>query len=181
MNFNKLKIPDLIVFEPNLYLDYRGYFTETYNKKIIESIIGYSLNLCQDNETKSSYGVLRGLHYQSKPHSQTKLIRVVKGKILDVVVDLRKDSKTFGVHNSIILSEKNKKQLLVPRGFAHGFISLAEESIVLYKVDKYYNPESERGIIFNDKDLGIDWKLSPSKFIISEKDKLLPPFRDIKI
>ena len=181
MNFNKLKIPDLIVFEPNLYLDYRGYFTETYNKKIIESIIGYSLNFCQDNETKSSYGVLGGLHYQSKPHSQTKLIRVVKGKILDVVVDLRKDSKTFGVHNSIILSEKNKKQLLVPRGFAHGFISLAEESIVLYKVDKYYNPESERGIIFNDKDLGIDWKLSPSKFIISEKDKLLPPFRDIKI
>ena len=181
MIFNTLQIPDLIVFEPNVISDNRGYFIETFNKKIIESILGYNLNFCQDNETKSSYGVLRGLHYQKKPHSQTKLVRVVKGEILDVVVDLRKDSPTFGMYNSIILNETNKKQLLVPRGFAHGFLSLADDTRVLYKVDNYYNPKSERGIIFNDKDLGIDWKLNPDQFKISEKDKTLPSLRDIEI
>tara|TARA_Y100001954_G_C15808897_1_gene604108 strand:+ start:491 stop:1057 length:567 start_codon:yes stop_codon:yes gene_type:complete len=180
MHFKRLEIPDIILCEPSVHNDKRGYFSEIYKHNELESFLGRSVNFCQENETKSSYGVLRGLHYQLNPYSQTKLVRVTNGAVLDVVVDLRKDSITFGEHISVELSAENKKQLFIPPGFAHGFIVLKDETKFLYKVDNYYFPESEKGIAFNDPQLGIDWKLQPTEIILSKKDSNLPLFSQVK-
>ena len=178
MKFTKLEIPDVILIEPYVYNDDRGYFTETYKQNELDEFLGRSINFCQENETKSSYGVLRGLHYQLNPHAQTKLVRVTQGAVLDVVVDLRKDSPNFGKHLSVELSENNKRQLLIPDGFAHGFVVLKDNTKFLYRVDNYYNLGSERGIAFNDPELGIDWKLNQNDLKLSKKDSNLPLFNN---
>ena len=156
--------------------DFRGTFTESYRTDKLHKFLGYSINFCQENETKSKFGVIRGLHFQQAPYAQTKLVRVVKGRVLDIVLDVRKKSTTFGKYISIELSAENKKQLLIPPGFAHGFVVLSDEAIFSYKVDKFYNPESERGILFNDKDLNIDWKIKSNQLLFSEKDANQPLF-----
>lgn len=178
MEFIRTEIPDVVLCKPTIYKDNRGYFYEVFKKSIFEEFIGYSVNFCQDNEAKSSKGVLRGLHYQLPPFAQSKLVRVIKGKVLDVAVDIRKGSKTFGKSVAIELSEENKYQLFVPQGFAHGYLTLSDDTIFCYKVDNYYNKESERGIIYNDKELKIDWNYSLDKLIISEKDILQSSFKD---
>ena len=178
MKFKRLEIPDVILCEPEVFGDDRGYFTENFRKDKLDDFLGYSIDFCQDNESKSSYGVLRGLHYQMSPYSQTKLVRSVKGSILDVAVDLRKGSPFFGKYISVKLTEENKKQLLVPRGFAHGFVVLSDEAIFSYKVDNYYVPNSDRGIRFDDDFLGIDWEINPSEIKLSDKDSNLPLFKD---
>ncbi|MDC3319540.1 dTDP-4-dehydrorhamnose 3,5-epimerase [Flavobacteriaceae bacterium] len=170
MNFTRLEIPEVILCQPKILSDERGYFSETFRQDKLEEFLGYSVNFCQENESKSSYGVLRGLHYQLTPYAQTKLVRVLQGTVLDVSVDLRKDSPTFGKHIAIELSEENKKQILIPKGFAHGFIVLSNEAILGYKVDNYYHQASERGIAYNDKSLAIDWKLNPKDILVSAKD-----------
>ena len=170
MDFTRLEIPEVILCEPKILSDKRGYFSETIRQDKLEEFLGYSINFCQENESKSSYGVLRGLHYQLATHAQTKLVRVLQGTILDVSVDLRKDSPTFGKHVAIELSEENKKQILIPKGFAHGFIVLSKEAVLTYKVDNYYHQASECGIAYNDKNLAIDWKLKPDDIKVSAKD-----------
>ena len=170
MNFTRLEIPDVILCEPKTLSDDRGYFSETFREDKLEKFLGFPVNFCQENESKSSYGVLRGLHYQTNPYAQTKLVRVLQGAVLDVSVDLRKDSPTFGKHIAIELSEENKKQILIPKGFAHGFIVLTEEAVLAYKVDNYYHQVSERGIVYDDKSLAIDWKLKPEYIKVSAKD-----------
>jgi len=175
MPFIQTTFPGLIIFEPVVYEDSRGYFFESYNEKLfIENNI--HIPFVQDNQSKSSYGVIRGLHYQRPPHAQTKLIRVLNGSILDIVVDLRAGSPSFGKYFSIELSSSNKKQLLVPKGFAHGFSVLSEVAEVLYKCDGYYHKGSESGVIYNDPTLAIDWQIPPGKEIISEKDRVQPSF-----
>jgi len=170
MNFTRLEIPDVILCEPKTLSDERGYFSETFREDKLEKFLGFPVNFCQENESKSSYGVLRGLHYQIAPYAQTKLVRVLQGAVLDVSVDLRKDSPTFGMHVAIELSEENKKQILIPKGFAHGFIVLSKEAVLAYKVDNYYHQASERGIAYNDKNLAIDWRLHPKDIKVSAKD-----------
>lgn len=179
MNFIKTKIPDVVICEPVLHGDNRGYFVETFRKDKLESFLGYKINFCQDNESKSSKGVLRGLHYQLAPHAQTKLVRVIQGRVLDVAVDIRVGSPTFGQHVSVELSSENKKQLLVPRGFAHGFVVLDENTVFAYKVDNYYSPECDRGISFNDNALGIDWVLEKNELNLSPKDKIQPNLSEV--
>ena len=178
MKFTRLSISDLIICEPKVFTDERGYFTETFRQDKLDSFLGFKINFCQDNESKSSYGVLRGLHYQLPPNAQTKLIRVVEGNILDVAVDIRKGSSTFGRYAAVELSSANKKQLLVPRGFAHGFVVLSDEAIVSYKVDNFYNSESDRGIAYNDIEIGIDWCLNPNDISLSNKDLNHPMLRN---
>ena len=174
MKFTRTKIPDVVLCEPSIFRDARGYFLESYKKNSLEEFISKELNFCQDNESKSTKGVLRGLHYQLPPYAQSKLVRVIKGTVLDIAVDIRKGSSTFGKHIAIELSEENKLQLFIPKGFAHGYVVLSDEAIFSYKVDKYYNKESESGIIYNDKELGIDWIFHEKHLIISEKDKIQP-------
>jgi len=174
MQFTRTKIKDVIICEPNVHGDERGYFVETFRADKLEEFIGYKINFCQDNESKSSKGVLRGLHYQLPPYGQTKLVRVIKGIVLDVAVDIRKSSPTFGEYIAVELSEENKRQLLIPIGFAHGFVVLSDEAIFSYKVDNYYNPESDRGIAFDDKDINIDWQLEHTKLQLSHKDTIQP-------
>jgi dTDP-4-dehydrorhamnose 3,5-epimerase len=171
--------PGLLVFEPKVFEDSRGYFFESYNEKNY-SATGIDIRFVQDNESSSSYGVIRGLHYQLNPYAQTKLIRVLEGKILDVVVDIRKRSPSFGKSFSIELTAENKKQLFIPRGFAHGFSVLSDRAVVFYKCDQFYNKESEAGIRIDDQQLNIDWKVPLDKAVISEKDQLLPLFADGK-
>ncbi len=178
MEFIRTEIPDVVLCKPTIYNDERGYFYEVFKKESFEKFIGYSVNFCQDNEAKSSKGVLRGLHYQLPPNAQSKLVRVIKGKVLDVVVDIRKESVTFGKSVVVELSEENKYQLFVPQGFAHGYLTLSDDTIFCYKVDNYYNKESERGIIYNDKNLNIDWNYPLNELIISEKDKIQPTFKN---
>lgn len=178
MKFTRLEIPDVILCEPQIFGDDRGYFVETFRKDKLENFLGHQVPLCQDNESKSSFGVLRGLHYQLAPHAQSKLVRVIQGSVLDVAVDIRKDSPTFGQHVAVELSSENKKQLLVPRGFAHGFVVLSDEAVFAYKVDNYYSPECDKGIAFDDKSLGIDWKISPDVLKLSSKDLKQPLFKD---
>jgi len=178
MKFTRLEIPDVILCEPQLFGDERGYFTETFRHDKLNAFLGYKINFCQDNESKSSFGVLRGLHYQLAPYAQTKLVRVISGTVLDVAVDIRKGSPTFSKHVAVELSAKNKKQLLVPRGFAHGFVVLSKEAIFSYKVDNYYHSASDRGIASNDKSLGIDWKLHSNEIKLSEKDLKQPLFKN---
>ena len=159
MEFKRTKIEDVVIIEPKVHGDDRGYFVETFVSNKLEKFLGYQINFCQDNESKSSKGVLRGLHYQLPPYAQTKLVRVIQGKVLDVAVDIRKDSLTFGQYVAVELSAENKKQLLVPRGFAHGFVVLEDDTVFAYKVDNYYSPECDRGIAFDDKNLNINWIL----------------------
>jgi dTDP-4-dehydrorhamnose 3,5-epimerase len=173
MPFTKTSIPGLLVFEPRIFEDSRGYFFESYNAAAFLAE-GVDINFVQDNQARSSYGVLRGLHYQLAPYAQTKLVRVLSGAILDVAVDIRKGSPTFGQSYTIVLSAENKKQLLVPKGFAHGYSVISETAEVMYKCDEFYNKQSEGGIIYNDTVLNIDWKIPAGKAIISEKDMVLP-------
>jgi dTDP-4-dehydrorhamnose 3,5-epimerase len=175
MAFIQTSLPGLLVFEPQVFEDSRGYFFESYNQQEFEQA-GMQIHFVQDNQSSSQYGVIRGMHYQLPPFAQTKLVRVLSGSILDVVVDIRKGSPTSGKSFSIILSAENKKQLLVPKGFAHGFSVLSERAEVFYKCDAFYNKESEAGFAYNDPALGIDWQIPSGKEIISEKDKTLPPF-----
>lgn len=174
MNATETKLKGCYILEPKVFNDDRGYFLESYNSKKFNELLGVDIKFVQDNESFSSKGVLRGLHYQLGQHAQAKLVRVVKGEVLDVAVDIRKKSKTFGQYISVVLSENNKKQLFVPRGFAHGFIVLSETAIFSYKCDNHYNKQSEGGIIYNDPKLNIDWKLPNNEFILSDKDLLLP-------
>ena len=166
------------VIQPKVIQDKRGYFLESFNQAVFKEGLKRDINFVQDNESYSSKGVLRGLHYQKGDYAQAKLVRVIKGKILDVVVDLRADSPTFSKHMSIELSEDNKTQLFIPRGFAHGFLVLSDTAIFSYKCDNFYNKVSEGGVIYNDKDLNIDWKLDEKEFIVSEKDLELPTLKE---
>jgi dTDP-4-dehydrorhamnose 3,5-epimerase len=175
MKLENTFINDLVVLIPLVFEDERGYFFEAYNKSKLEQL-GIQIDFVQDNQSFSKKGTLRGLHYQNPPFPQTKLVRVLEGEIMDVAVDLRKDSSTFGKHFGIILSSDNKKQLLVPRGFAHGFSVLSETAVVQYKCDQYYNKESEGGIRYDDPTLNIDWGMDLASAIVSEKDVLLPNF-----
>ncbi len=181
MKFLRTEIEDVIICEPAIHGDERGYFIETFRQDKLEEFLGHEINFCQDNESKSSYGVLRGLHYQLPPYTQTKLVRVIKGKVLDVAVDIRKSSSTFGQYVAVELTEENKKQLYVPQGFAHGFVVLSESAIFAYKVDNYYSPESDRGIAFDDKEIGIDWKVELDKLQLSEKDKKQVLLKDAEV
>ncbi len=174
MTFTRTAIPDVIIIEPKVHGDDRGYFVETFRGDKLEEFLGYKINFCQDNESKSSRGVLRGLHYQLPPHAQTKLVRVIQGRVLDVAVDIRKGSPTFGLHVSVELSGENKKQMLVPRGFAHGFVVLEDDTVFAYKVDNYYSPECDRGIAFDDEALNIDWLVPHNELNLSAKDKVQP-------
>ncbi|MDK2070568.1 dTDP-4-dehydrorhamnose 3,5-epimerase [Aliarcobacter butzleri] len=178
MIFLKTSIPDVVIIEPKVHGDARGYFVETFRADKLEEFIGYKINFCQDNESKSSKGVLRGLHYQLAPFAQTKLVRVIKGKVLDVAVDIRKNSPTFGKYVAVLLSAENKKQLLVPRGFAHGFVVLEDDTVFAYKVDNYYSPECDRGIAYDDESLNIDWILKKEEFNLSAKDTKQPKLNE---
>lgn len=172
-------IEGLKIIEPRIFSDERGYFFESYNQmKFAE--IGINVNFVQDNESKSCFGTLRGLHFQKNNFAQAKLVRVVKGRVLDVAVDLRRGSPTFGQHFSCEISEENKRMFFVPRGFAHGFAVLSESAIFQYKCDNFYSPQNEDGIIWNDSDLGIDWKIPADKVILSSKDQALLSFSDWK-
>jgi len=174
MNFVRTDIEDVVIIEPKVHGDDRGYFVETFRADKLEEFLGYKINFIQDNESKSSRGVLRGLHYQLAPAAQTKLVRVIQGSVLDVAVDIRKGSPTFGKYVSVELTGENKKQLLVPRGFAHGFVVLEDDTVFAYKVDNYYSPENDRGIAFDDEELGIDWKIVHNELNLSAKDKVQP-------
>ena len=180
MTFTRTAIPDVVIIEPKVHGDSRGYFVETFRQDKLEEFLGYQINFCQDNESKSSKGVLRGLHYQLPPHAQTKLVRVIHGRVLDIAVDIRRNSPTFGQHVAVELSGENKKQLLIPRGFAHGFVVLEDDTIFAYKVDNYYSPECDRGIAFDDKNLNIDWILNHNELNLSAKDTKQPKLFDIK-
>lgn len=174
MQFIRTDIEDVVIIEPTIHGDSRGYFVETFRADKLEEFLGYKINFCQDNESKSSKGVLRGLHYQLHPAAQTKLVRVIQGRVLDVAVDIRKNSPTFGQHVAVELSSENKKQLLVPRGFAHGFVVLEDDTIFAYKVDNYYSPENDRGIAFDDASLNINWILNHDELKLSPKDTKQP-------
>jgi len=179
MNFIKTKISDLVIIEPNVFGDARGYFLESYNQNEFEKNIGRN-TFVQDNESKSSKGVLRGLHFQKPPFSQAKLVRCIVGEVLDVAVDLRKNSETYGQHVSVMLSGENKRQLFVPKGFAHGFVVLSEFATFAYKVDNSYSPNDEDGIMWNDTDLNINWELEKDEILLSDKDKELTSFNDFE-
>ncbi|WGD35778.1 dTDP-4-dehydrorhamnose 3,5-epimerase [Olleya sp. YS] len=179
MEAKKTILKDCYILEPNVFGDQRGYFLESYNKKQFDALIGGDVNFIQDNESFSSKGVLRGLHFQSGEYAQAKLVRVTQGKVLDVAVDIRPHSQTFLKHISVELSSENKKQLYVPRGFAHGFIVLSDTAVFNYKVDNWYNKASEGGIIYDDETLNIDWVLKKDQLVISEKDKVLPTVKEL--
>ena len=178
MIIKETKLEGCFVIESKVFEDKRGYFLESYNQKMFNQLTGQNINFVLDNESLSSKGVLRGLHYQIGNHAQAKLVRVIKGKVLDVAVDVRKGSSTFGEHVAVELTEDNKKQLFVPRGFAHGFVVLTNTAIFSYKCDNFYNKASEGGIIYSDEILGIDWILPKRELIISEKDIALPKFEN---
>jgi dTDP-4-dehydrorhamnose 3,5-epimerase len=177
MNFIATKLEGCYIIEPKIINDDRGYFMESFNENTFQKGIGQTIHFVQDNQSFSSKGVLRGLHYQVGEHSQAKLVRVLSGKVLDVAVDIRPNSKTFGEHVSVLLTADNQTQFFVPRGFAHGFLVLSDTATFFYKCDNFYNKESEGGIIYNDKTLNIDWGFSESQLIISEKDKVQPTLK----
>lgn len=180
MKFTETPIQGVWIIEPKVFNDARGYFFEAWKQAEFNAHIG-EVNFIQDNESQSSYGVLRGLHYQKGAYSQAKLVRVIQGSVLDVAVDLRKSSPTFGKHVAVELSADNKRQLFIPRGFAHGFLVLSEEAIFTYKVDNVYAPQYETGIRWNDEDLNIQWPLDPACFITSEKDLNACSFREAEV
>ena len=179
MKITETGLPGLLIIEPDVFEDSRGYFFESFNeKKLIKEGVNY--RFVQDNQSKSVYGVIRGLHYQTEPKAQTKLVRVLNGEILDVAVDMRKGSPTYGKWFGLEISCKNKKQLLIPKGFAHGFSVLSEKAIVFYKCDEFYAPEQDAGVIYNDPDLNIDWRIPAEKALLSTKDSKLPAFKEAK-
>ena len=179
MTIKETGINGLLVLEPKVFKDSRGYFFESYRKEWLKDL-GWEFDFVQDNQSRSSHGVIRGLHYQEEPHAQTKLVRVIEGSVYDVAVDLRKDSSTFGQWFGLELSEENHLQLLIPKGFAHGFSVLSAQATLYYKCDDYYHPESDAGIRYDDPELGIDWKIDPGQAVISEKDLNLPAFKQLK-
>ena len=167
------------IIEPNVFVDNRGLFFESFHSEKFKDVLSLDLNFVQDNQSISKQGVLRGLHFQEGVHAQAKLVHVVKGEVLDVVVDLRRESSTFGEHMTIQLSDTNRKSLFIPKGMAHGFVVRSTEAIFAYKCDAYYHPSSERGLIYNDSTLGIDWDYPTEKIILSEKDAMLPTFKQL--
>lgn len=177
MEVIKTDIPGVVIIEPRVFNDARGYFFESFSQRDFEEQVR-EVKFVQDNESKSSYGVLRGLHFQKPPHAQSKLVRVVKGAVLDVAVDIRRGSPTFGKHVAVELTEDNHRQLFIPRGFAHGFVVLGDEVIFQYKCDAFYAPQSEGAIAWNDPDLGIDWRIPSENILLSEKDKNHPCLKD---
>lgn len=179
MKFIKTKIQDLIIIEPSVFEDKRGYFLESFNLKEFKKNI-YPIKFMQDNESKSSKGVLRGLHFQKPPFEQAKLVRCIEGNVIDIALDIRIGSPTYGTYEAIELSGNNKKQLFIPRGFAHGFLVLSESAVFAYKVDNIYAPSFDSGIRYDDKDLNIEWGLAKKKIIVSKKDKDLPFFKDFQ-
>ena len=180
MTYIQTEIDGVWIIEPKVFNDARGYFMEAFKKEEFEANIG-KVNFIQDNESKSSYGVLRGLHYQKGEFCQAKLVRVIKGEVLDVAVDLRESSPTFGKYVSVLLNEENKRQFFIPRGFAHGFLVLSEEAIFTYKVDNAYAPQAEASVLYNDKDLSIDWPINENQIILSDKDKTAKAFKDADV
>ena len=180
MDFITTKLEGCFIIEPKIIRDERGYFMESFNANRFQEGIGKPINFVQDNQSFSSKGVLRGLHYQTGDYSQAKLVRVLQGEVLDVAVDIRQESETFGQHIAILLSAENQTQFFIPRGFAHGFLVLSETATFFYKCDNFYNKESEGGIIYNDPKLNIDWQFLEKDLIISEKDNILPQFENAK-
>ena len=180
MKFTETKLKGCFILEPNLIGDERGYFMESFNEKTFSIGVRQEVHFVQDNQSFSKKGVLRGLHYQCGEHAQAKLVRVLQGEVLDVAVDLRPNSPTFGQYESIVLSGENQKQFFVPRGFAHGFLVLSETATFFYKCDNFYNKESEGGVLYNDSSINIDWNFQESELIISEKDKVLPTLENAK-
>ena len=180
MKIKETHIKGLLVIEPDVFGDARGYFMESFSERKFAAHTGIDVKLVQDNESRSSYGVVRGLHFQRAPHAQAKLVRVVSGRALDVAVDLREGSETYGKHFSIELSGENHLQVFIPKGFAHGFAALSEEVVFQYKCDEYYAPDSEAAIIWNDPDLNIDWRLPAEDVLVSDKDKNHPKLKDFK-
>jgi dTDP-4-dehydrorhamnose 3,5-epimerase len=181
MKIVKTEIPEILIIEPKVYRDVRGYFVETYRKELLDRVIGFKVNFVQDNESRSKRGVLRGLHYQLPPFSQSKLVRAIEGTVIDVAVDIRQGSPTFGRHVAVELSGENKRQLFVPRGFAHAFVVTSESAIFAYKVDNYYAPDYDRGIRFDDPQIGIRWPLDRESLIVSEKDAHLPCLEEAEL
>ena len=179
MKFTHQLISDVILIDSLIHGDDRGYFVEIYRQDLFEEAVGYQVNFVQDNESKSTKGVLRGLHYQVPPFAQSKLVRVLEGKVLDVAVDIRKNSPTFGQHIAIELSSENMRQIFIPKGFAHGFAVLSEIAIINYRVDNLYSPEHEKGIAFNDLKLNIDWRFKMEELKLSEKDRLHPNLEEV--
>lgn len=179
MKFTPQSIADVLLIEPDVHGDTRGYFVETFRQDLFEEAVGHKVNFIQDNESKSTKGVLRGLHFQLPPYAQSKLVRVIEGEVLDVAVDIRIGSPTFGNHVAAILNGQNKHQLFIPRGFAHGFVVLSDVAIFSYKVDNYYSPECDRGIMFNDPVLNIDWQIQKEKLCLSGKDQNQPLLKDL--
>lgn len=181
MEYIKTEIEGVWVIEPKVFGDHRGYFFEAWKQKEFDGHIGHHVEFIQDNESKSSFGVLRGLHYQKGEWSQAKLVRVIKGKVIDVAVDIRKSSPTFGKHVAVELSEDNKRQLFIPRGFAHGFLVLSDEAVFTYKVDNVYAPQHEASIRWNDETIGIHWPIDPSQVVTSEKDLKAASLADAEV
>ncbi|ECZ8092422.1 dTDP-4-dehydrorhamnose 3,5-epimerase, partial [Salmonella enterica] len=175
MNVIKTEISDVLIFEPKVFSDERGFFMESFNQKVFEEAVGRKIEFVQDNHSKSTKGVLRGLHYQVEPYAQGKLVRCIAGEVFDVAVDIRKDSETFGKWIGVNLSSENKRQLWIPEGFAHGFLVLSDSADFLYKTSNYYSPIHERGIVWNDPTININWPIKIDK-ILSEKDTILPKF-----
>lgn len=180
MNFIPTKLEGCFILEPKVILDERGYFMESFNEQTFQSGIGKHIHFVQDNQSYSSKGVLRGLHYQTGAHAQAKLVRVLQGEVLDVAVDIRPDSPTFGQYESVVLSGENQRQFFIPRGFAHGFLVLSNTATFFYKCDNFYNKESEGGLLYNDPSVGIDWGFPSQEMIISEKDKIQPLLQNAK-
>ena len=174
------ELPCVYIIEPTVYYDERGYFYESYSTEKYKNLLGFNVDFVQENQSKSKHGVLRGLHFQLPPYAQTKLVRVTKGHVLDVAVDIRKGSPTFGKYVAVMLSDTNHRQLYIPRGFAHGFITLSDEAILQYKCDNSYAPGYEGSVAWNDPEIGIDWPLIEKDIILSEKDKLAPMLKDAK-
>lgn len=181
MTFERLVIEDVVLIKPKVYADDRGYFSETFRQDKLDEFLGFKINFCQDNESMSSKGVLRGLHYQIPPFAQTKLVMVINGSVLDFAIDIRVGSPTFGKYVGVELNSKNKHQLLVPRGFAHAFLVLEDNTIFSYKVDNYYDAKSDRGIAYDDKDIGIDWGFDMDKIKLSQKDKNQPLLKNAQL
>lgn len=180
MKFIETKLKGCFILEPTMFNDERGYFMESFNEKTFQNGIGHKINFVQDNQSFSERGVLRGLHYQIGEHAQSKLVRVLDGEVLDVAVDIRPNSQTFGQYESVLLSKENQKQFFIPRGFAHGFLVLSKTATFFYKCDNFYNKESEGGIVFSDETLNINWGIPLNEIIVSEKDKILPTLKNIK-
>ncbi len=179
MNIISTAIEGVVIIEPRIFEDSRGYFFESYNKQAFDEAVGH-VDFVQDNESRSVYGVMRGLHFQRPPHAQAKLVRCVRGRVLDVAVDIRVGSPTYGQHVAVELSEENHRQFFIPRGFAHGFAVLSDVAVFQYKCDNYYCPEADGGIAITDSSLGIDWRIDPTRAILSEKDTRHPLFKDFE-